>query len=102
MYTSCSTRNAVYLIECTKCIRGNQFIGHTSEPLRAELFKHRTDSTIKLNLPLYKHYFQKAAHNFEQDVRITILQSTARPYLPEAERDWLKKMDTVFPKGLNN
>ena len=102
MYTSCSTRNAVYLIECTKCTKGNQFVSHTSEPLRAELSKHRTDSTIKLNLPLYKHFFQKAAHNFERDIRITILQSTARDHLPEAQRDWSQKMDTTFPKGLNN
>ena len=101
MFTSCSTRHTVYLIECTKCTKCNQFVGHTSEPLRAELFKHKTDSTTKLSLPLYKHFFQQSAHNFLRDIRITILQSTARNHLAEAERDWLTKLDTTFPKGLN-
>ena len=101
-YTCCSTRNLVYLIECTKCTKGNQYVGHTQEPLRTKLTEHIALSKTKTNLPLYKHFLQKADHNFERDTKVTILQVTTRNRLLEIENNWIRLMDTIYPKGLNN
>ena len=47
-FTCCATRNIIYLIECTRCTKGNQYIGHTTTPLRTQLPKHISESTIKV------------------------------------------------------
>ena len=101
-YTSCSTRNVIYLVECIKCTKGNQYIGHTSNPLRVKIHEHKMESTIKTNLPLYKHFLQKAGHSFERDTRVTILQATTKRRLLETKNKWVKTMDTTYPKGLNS
>jgi len=101
-YTSCSTKNIIYLIECTKCTKGNQYVGRTSETLRTKLNQHITHSTTKTNFPLYRHFLQRPDHNFKRDTRITILQATTRTRLPEAENTWITLMDTIYPKGLNH
>lgn len=101
-YTNCSTRNIIYLIECTKCTKGNQFIGLSTEPLRTKLAKHKTESTNKTNSPLYKHFLQRPDHNFVRDTQITILQATTRMRLLETGKKWIDLMDTIHPKGLNN
>ncbi len=101
-YTCCSTRNVIYMLECAKCTKGNQYIGQTSRPLKTRLTEHRAASTTKTNLPLYKHFLQKTDHNFERDSRITILQATTRNRLLEKENSWIKSMDTTYPKGLNS
>ena len=33
-YTSCATRNVIYLLEFTKCTKGNQYVSQTSRPVR--------------------------------------------------------------------
>ena len=100
--TSCSTANVVYLLECTKCPKGNQYIGHTTNPLRNKVIEHNMESTSKTNLPLYKHFTQKADHSFERDVIATILQATTRSRLLETELKWIESIETVYPKGLNS
>jgi hypothetical protein len=100
-YTCCLTKNTVYLLECTKCTKRNQYIGRTSDTLNSRLAKHIENSTIETNFPLYKHFLQKPDHNFERDTRITILQATTRTGLPKAENSWIRKMNTIYPKGLN-
>ena len=101
-YSCCSTRNVIYLLECRKCTKGNQYVGQTSRPLRKRLAEHRTASNVKTHLPLYKHFLQKADHNFERDVRITILQATTKSSLLKTENQWIKAMDTIYPRGLNS
>ena len=101
-YTSCSTRNAIYLLECTKCTKNNQYIGQTSRPLTTRLNEHRATSKTRTNLPLYKHFFQKVDHHFQRDGKVTILQVTTQKGLLEVEEKWIKLMDTVCPKGLKS
>ena len=100
-YTCCATKNTVYLLECTKCTKGNQFIGHTSKPLRNRLTEHKTGIKTNTNSPLYKHFLQKADHNFERDISITILKATTKDNLLKSRNNWIKNMDTIYPKGLN-
>ena len=101
--TSCATRNIIYLIECTKCTKGNQYVGQTSRPLRTRIKEHRTNSKKKkTNLPLYRHFLQRVDHNFERDIRVTILQATTRKNLLETEQLWINALDTTYPRGLNS
>ena len=100
-YTCCSTKNVIYLVECTKCTKGNQYVGHTSGPLKDKLTEHQMENATRSNLPLYQHFQQKPDHNFERDIKITILQATTRNCLLETANNWVRSLDTMYPKGLN-
>ena len=54
--TSCSSNNVIYLLECKKCTKGNQYVGQTSRPLRRRIAEHRSASRVKTNLPIYRHF----------------------------------------------
>ena len=101
-YTCCATRNVIYIIECIKCNKGNQYIGHTTKPLRNRLTEHKSDNKPNNHSPLYQHFSQRANHHFERDIRITILKTTTKNNLLKVKNDWIKNMDTTYPKGLNS
>lgn len=67
-----------------KCTKGNQYVGHTTQSLRVRLTEHQMESTLKINLALYKHFLQKGDHVFDRDIRLTILQATTKNHLLEA------------------
>lgn len=101
-HTNCSTNCVIYLLECTKCTKGNQYVGQTERTLGQRVAGHRAACTKKKNLPLYKHFLSKEDHNFQRDVRFTILEKTTRTQLTARESHWMTTLETVFPKGLNS
>lgn len=50
-HTNCSTSNVIYLIECSKCESGNQYIGQTTRQLRTRWTEHKAASKVKTHLP---------------------------------------------------
>lgn len=84
------------MIECTRCNKGNQYIGHSTVPLRTQLEKHMKESTIE------NSFLQRTGHDFKKDTRVTILQMTTKYLLLEKEKTWIKLMETTHPKGLNS
>ena len=101
-YTNCHTSCVVYLLECTKCNKGNQYVGQTERTLQERMGGHRQAATIKINLPLYKHFTGKRDHDFEKDAKVTILEKTTTNLLLTREAHWILTLDTVYPKGLNS
>ena len=101
-HTNCTSNCVVYLLECTKCNKGNQYVGQTKKTLQERMGGHRQASTIKTNLPLYKHFAGKSNHDFERDTRVTILEKTTEGRLLARESHWIITLDTVYPKGLNS
>ena len=101
-HTNCTTKNVIYLLECTKCSKRNQYVGQTQRNLSKRLAGHRAASKIKNNLPIYKHFLNSPNHNFETDVKLTILEKTALSNLDNRERHWINTLETVYPKGLNS
>ena len=64
---SCTTKNVIYLISCKKC--KIQYVGLTSQALRARLNAHRSAINLKkLKTPLVTH-FLLPDHNFS-DLKI--------------------------------
>ena len=101
-HTNCTTNCVIYLLECTKCNRRNQYVGQTSKTLQERMGGHRQALTTKPNLPLYKHFAGKPNHNFERDARVTILEKTTEDLLLTREAHWMTTLETVYPKGLNS
>jgi len=101
-HTNCNTKNVIYLLECKKCSKGNQYVGQTKRPISSRMAGHRAASRIKTHLPLYKHFAGNPDHNFERDATVTILQKTTEDQLSDRENHWITTLDTIFPKGLNS
>ena len=101
-HTNCNFSCVVYLLECTKCTKGNQYVGQTGRKLSERLAGHRAARTKKPNLPLYKHFNTKKDHDFERDTKLTILEKTAKHLLLTRESHWMNTLETVYPKGLNS
>ena len=97
---SCTSKNIIYLISCKKC--KIQYVGLTSQALRARLNAHRSAINLKkLKTPLVTH-FSLPEHNFS-DLKIQILEVLDSPeLLHERELFWIKKLQTIFPFGLND
>ena len=101
-HSNCNTRNIIYLLECSKCTKRNQYVGQILRSLSQRLGGYRAASRIKTNLPLYKHFITHHNHCFERDIKLTILEKTQRDMLTDRESHWIKTLDTVYPKGLNS
>ena len=101
-HTNCNTMGIIYLLECSKCTTRNQYVGQTKRTLAQRLGGHRAASQIKHNLPIYKHFNTRTDHNFERDVRLTVLEKPPIHSLDSRESYWISTLDTVHPKGLNS
>ena len=96
---NCGSRNVIYAIRCSLCKK--LYIGQTSNPLRDRITHHRSAAKHKKNWPIYRH-FSMRSHDFERDHQIIILETCRKQDLLEKEKSWIRKLDTVLPKGLNS
>jgi len=102
-YSNCSSSNVIYLLECKKCTKHNQYVGQTNRKLSERAAGHRAKAklTTSRNLPLYKH-FAGRDHDFETDAKFSVLEKTTKNQLLVRESHWINTLETVHPKGLNN
>lgn len=100
-HTNCNSINVIYLLECKKCTKANQYVGQTRRTLAQRVAGHRAAYKVKHNLPIYKH-FTRAGHQFERDIRLTILEKTSSAQLDSREGHWIRTLETVHPRGLNS
>lgn len=97
---SSTVSNCVYLLFCNKCHK--QYVGQTKNNLLQRIYQHSYNIRNKIEKRRYvvKHFL---IHGLPS-LRVTPLESdpfwTLRERL-KAERSWIKKLDTLFPRGLN-
>jgi len=101
-HANCSTQNVIYLLECKKCNKRNQYVGQTRRSLSQRLAGHRAAFKIKKNLPIYKHFTNSPSHVFGRDIQLSILEKTTTEQLDAREKHWINTLDTVYPRGLNS
>lgn len=101
-HSNCSTRNVIYLLECKKCSKGNQYVGQTKRSLSQRLAGHRAAFKVKTRLPIYKHFINSPGHVFGRDIKLSILEKTTTALLDAREKHWIETLQTVYPRGLNS
>lgn len=94
------SKNCVYLITCRNC--GIQYVGETGNTLLVRFTQHRYNILHKKNTHTYlvNHF---VAHGWES-VGATAVQAYPRWTTEQrrrAEKIWIAKLDTTYPKGLN-
>lgn len=98
--TSVETANCVYMIFCNKCKR--QYVGQTKNELRKRIYQHTHNIINKIEKRRFivRHFM---SHGLPS-LRATVLQANSLWDLKDrlkAERSWIKKLGTLYPRGLN-
>lgn len=92
--------NCVYLIFCTRCRR--QYVGQTKNELQYRIYQHVYNITHKIEKR--RHLVLHFLSHGLTSLRFSGLQTCAFWTLSDrlrAEKLWMKRLDTMFPKGLN-
>ncbi|KAL2076761.1 hypothetical protein ACEWY4_027643 [Coilia grayii] len=92
--------NCVYLITCRKCKK--QYVGQTKNSARSRLHNHsyniRTDRKNKTHL--VRHFKKHGTNSIHMQVLEHKTEWTLTQRL-QKEREWIRRLQTKFPLGLN-
>ena len=112
-FCDCSSSNLIYLIICDKC--GVQYVGQTAQQLRKRISKHRNDiARGRGSCPFLIKHFNKGnckGANFHVQVVEKFIGTGRTNGAVDAslvssrrdrETEWMLKLRTVFPYGLNH
>ena len=95
----CTTPGIVYLLTCRRC--GKQYVGQTAKTMRERLARHKASFRVA-QMSLYAHFTQYH-HCGSLDVSIVLLcQESDAELRLRRETEWIERLGTVIPKGLNN
>ena len=108
-HTNCKSSYVIYVMECIKC--KIQYVGKSEAQFSLRLNNHRKDATKPSTnaIPAAQH-FHDGKHFFNRDAKFTIVEalknrmktpSEMRQLLMKRENFWIRKLDTLSPKGLN-
>ena len=94
-------------MECAIC--NQQYVGKNETPFNIRLNNHRKDVKDPKAILAGEH-FQISGHRFNEHTRFTIIdrftktnlaKEILRERLIQRESLWLQKLETLYPKGLN-
>ena len=103
---TCNSSNVIYCIECTRCQK--RYVGQTKrkikERLREHLYNIKKDNKTDMS-----YHFNTNQHKGECDMKVYILDfiyeapdsKRAAKLRDTIEHNWIHKLRTVAPKGLN-
>ena len=100
-FSTCQTRNCVYIIECCRC--NVAYIGETSQTFTARLCSHFSRIKHKYDELIY-HHFNEPQHIIPTDVRYYIIEHNenwSNHERKQKETKWILKLNTTAPNGLN-
>ena len=99
---TCTSRNVIYLITCTRCKK--QYVGLTTQQLNIRLNHHRSSIFNKVQTYISKHFnFQDHSVNNISVQIIDTPQPGPNMYqrLKNLEAYWIRTLKTSQPQGLN-
>jgi len=99
-HLSCQTKNAIYLITCRKC--QVQYVGETGRSLETRLIEHCADARHNRDTPVGKH-FNMPGHS-ARHISVMCIDRPPKTDIfmrKKLEKDWISKLQTCQPLGLN-
>ena len=107
-HLSCKSKYIIYLMECNLC--KIQYVGKSETSFNIRLNNHRKDTKNTKSIPADSH-FRKPGHDFTKNARFILIEQlnnienkskeSLRLILKRREDFWIKKLETLKPKGLN-
>mgnify|MGYP002043946565 CR=1 FL=1 len=97
---SCRDSSVIYIIQCTKCPRNNQYVGQTRQPFYNRMLNHRSDVFKSKDTAIGEH-FSTRGHNTSHMKFYAIEKVIGDHFtLGQRERFYIQKFNTVYD-GLN-
>ena len=102
----CQSKNLIYCISCNLC--GIQYVGQTITPLMTRINNHLSTIRTKKDLPLPNH-MQTHGTSDNPSLTVHVLEFIRAPVdsfkakqaRDQKERDWMARLHTLVPHGLN-
>ena len=102
----CKSKNLIYCITCKVC--GLQYVGQTITPIMTRVNNHLSTIRTRKDTPLARHMnshdpskqFDITVHVLEF-IRAPIDSHRAKLLRDQTERDWMARLHTLVPHGLN-
>ncbi len=97
----CKTRNVVYMLYCKIC-KKPVYVGETGRTLAERITEHMREIRLRKGKPVAEH-FNGNGHSMEQ-LEVYILEricDNAKYVRMIKERDWINRLHTEIPSGLN-
>ena len=97
------SRNIIYAAKCKQC--SLTYIGYTTQALNNRFNQHRSDINLhpdRSELP--KHFHDNPSCDFDRDLEVSILEKDVfggRQVLEAREDNWIIKLQTLTPNGMN-
>jgi len=100
-YLTCSSKNAIYVIDCKKCQL--KYVGETSRKVKERICQHVSNIKLKYATPVSEH-FNSLDHNLTDFTFFIIGNNTGWSDLKRktVENNWIKKLGTLKPLGMNS
>ena len=98
---SCDQQNIVYLISCKLC--GLQYVGETTQKLKARFLQHRRN--VRTNKPgyLYEHFRINGHSTLDMQIKILdCIPFNEKSLIRERENIYIRTLVTAWPFGLND
>ena len=101
---TCTSRNFIYLISCTKCKK--QYVGCTTQQLNTRINHHRTNIINKISTRIATDFGQPG-HVLNEHLKVQPIDSVTNSEhtireLYRLECFWIRTLCTLTPHGLNN
>ena len=98
---TCEDRNVIYLIQCLKCVKSNQYVGRTTQRFVDRMRSHRSDALNSKDTPIGRH-FSSNGHNTSHMHFIAIEKMICVGHdRGQREIMWIRILNTIHD-GLNN
>lgn len=97
----CHSQNVIYVITCIKCKL--QYVGETGRSLKDRFNDHMSTIMLHKNTAIGKH-FNTSQHS-RLDIKIVAIEkvtSNQASVRKTKEKEWISKLGTQYPWGLNN
>jgi len=104
---NCHSQNIIYLLSCSSC--NIQYVGETAYPMHKRMNQHRTSKCGCEHIIHHSTEFCKE-HKFQYQIIEKLpgsgytngeLDETMTKIRKDHEDEWMKKLRTIFPYGLN-
>ena len=89
----------IYALICNPCAK-TVYVGETERTLKERTTEHRRDIKFQKDKPIMRHF----RDHEEKDISVAILTRTSgenKMFRLICEENWIKTLETVFPRGCN-
>ena len=98
---TCKDNNVIYVIQCQKCVKRNQYVGKTAQTFERRMRSHRSSVMNSTDTPIGRH-FSTNGHNTSHMQFFAVEKVYGDAFtLAQREQYWIQRLNSIHD-GLNS